>query len=184
MKYNFPIPQTLREWEFVDREKPPIDERIRRGMSPFPPSQGISEERLAILDQCLKKLSDRGILVVGILPPFSSESLKLLKQKPEHAELWNQFDRQVPEIFKKYKQPLVDGSNPANLGLNDSYLLDGIHGAETYQLHLLLKMLEDSRVKKELDGLSSSVEAALHSEASNPWQPDYTAMTRRLDNKN
>jgi hypothetical protein len=184
MEYNFRIPQTLREWEFVDREKPPIAGRIRRGMSPFPPSHGISDERLALLDECLKELSGRGVLVAGILPPFSSESLNLLMQKPEHAELWNQFDQRVPEIFEKYKQPLVDGSNLTSLGLNDSYLLDGIHGAETYQLQILLRMLDDPRVERELDGLKSSVEAALHSKASNAWQPDYTAMTRRLDNKN
>src|SRR5205809_2510208 len=41
-----------------------------------------------------------------------------------------------PEIFKRHRQPFVDGSKPAELGLDDRYLVDGIHGAETFHLHV------------------------------------------------
>jgi hypothetical protein len=178
MQYNFPLPQSTAEWKFVDREKPAIVERIRTAEGQFPAANEISEERLALLERCLTKLAQKNILVLGFAPPFSSQSQTLLEQRPGQQELWNGFRVRVPEIFKRHGQPFVDGSKPAELGLDDRYLVDGIHGAETFHLHVLLRFLEQPDVVNKLGPLNGPIRLSLSSQATNPWVPDYEPMRR------
>jgi hypothetical protein len=176
MQYNFPIPKTESEWKFKDRENPPIPDRLQKKSGQFPESVGISKERVRELGDALLQLKHAGVMVLGFLPPFSSESSMLLESMPEHATLWGEFRREIPNLFARFDFPLVDASKPAELGLDDTYLVDGIHGGETFHLHVLKRFLLARRMAEKFSGLSEKIESALKSPGTNPWQPDYSAL--------
>lgn len=173
MEYNLAIPTNAAGWAFVDREKPPVAERIRNGISQFAPQRGRIDARIGLLERSLDALARRGVLVAGFLPPFSAESARLLENSPAHGELWRAVRAAVPEVFKKRGLPFVDASVAANLNLDDRHLIDGIHGAETFHLHLLRRLLADPKVRSRLPGLEQSIGAWLSHPATNPWKPSY-----------
>ncbi len=172
MQYHFAPPQET-GWKFVDREKPPIAERIRKGSPPFAPAVGLSAERLASLAQCLNSLTNKNVLVLGFLPPFSSEAALLLQTSPGHSNLWIETRRQLPKLFEQRGLPFVDASLLADLNSNDSCMIDGMHAAETFHLTLLDRLLDAPRAARSFPGLRERIRSSLRSPLSNPWHPDY-----------
>src|SRR5262245_22617672 len=90
-KSAVPTPQSENEWRYVDRESPPILERVAKAVANFPPASYLSSERLAVLDATLARYAQQGVLVVGYLPPFSSEVLARLRSDARHSRLWADF---------------------------------------------------------------------------------------------
>jgi hypothetical protein len=133
----------------------------------------MARDRLELLEKCLEEFNAKNVLVLGFLPPFSSESGALLQASATHSNLWNQVRSEVPKIFREKNLPFVDASMVNELGLNDAYMIDGIHAAETFHLRLLLKFLSDARVEKAFPNLAAIISASLNSPATNPWRPDY-----------
>lgn len=166
MRYNFPEPDA--EWKFVDHEKPPIAERIRNSSAQFTPSSGLSEERVQLLEKALETLVKRNVLVLGFLPPVSSEAGRLLDASAVHSELWRKVRVRIPQVFRSVGMPFVDASRT-----DDLLLVDGIHAAETFHLHLLKSFLENERVRQAFSGLDVLLSRSLASKKTNPWHPDY-----------
>jgi hypothetical protein len=179
MQYAFAIPRTAAEWKFVDRERPPVLERIRNGESPFRPNAGVARERATLLEECVAELARKNVMVLGFFPPFSAEAAAMMESTPGQAALWKEAHELVPTIFDKHGQVFVNGSTTARLGLDDRYLIDGMHGAETLQAHLLLKFLESPRVAEKFPGLADYLKRSISDTATNPWLPKYAASESR-----
>jgi hypothetical protein len=171
MQYNFESPKGT-GWKFVDRERPPIAERIRNNSAQFTPTSGASAERIELLGKCLDLLRSKKVLVLGFCPPFSSESAALLQARASQSNLWNEARGQIPKVFQDRNLPFIDASLLADFGTNDSVMIDGIHAAETFHLTLLAHFLSDPRVKG-FPSLHNSIITALNSQATDPWHPDY-----------
>ncbi len=167
-----PVPQSPAEWRFVDRESPPIIERVKNAVENFPPASGLSADRLAILDAALDRLGQRGVLVIGYLPPFSTEVVERLRSDPRHARLWAQFRCRLPAVFQRYNFPVVDASELSSLQMDDRAMSDGMHAEETFHVHVVEAMLRDLRVGVRLPGARRAVERALASPSTNYWNPD------------
>ena len=176
MQYNFAPAAASNGWRFVDRETPPISERIRNSTAQFTPCSGASADRLEILAACLDELARKNVLVAGFLPPISSEAAGLLERSATQSNLWNEVRARLPKLFRERSLMFGDASLLRDLGLNDSFMIDGIHAAETFHLHLLESFLADERVAAILPGLSPKIRAALSSPEANPWEPDYTPL--------
>jgi hypothetical protein len=53
------------------------------------------------------------------------------------------------------------------LGLDDRYMIDGIHAEETFHVHMLRRMLGDPRLAALLPGTLPVLDAALSSPKTN-----------------
>jgi len=166
------VPASADAWRFVDREEPPIIDRVTRAIANFPPADAVSEARLAALDAALTAFESRHVLVVGYLPPFSSAVLAALRSDARHARLWADFECRVPALFRRHRFPLVDASDVTRFGMDDRAMSDGIHAEETFHLHVVEAMLGDERVRAALPGADASVARALSSPRTNFWQAD------------
>jgi hypothetical protein len=167
------VPRSETEWRFVDRERPPVLRRIRRGTHFFEVTDGLSPPHLAVLRAALARLRARGVLVAGFAPPLASQAAALLEADPRHARLWREYREQVPAVFAELGQPYFDASTPATLGLDDRYLIDGLHAEETFHLHVLRRMLEDARLAAALPTASVAIRDALASPRTNFWRADF-----------
>jgi hypothetical protein len=58
------------------------------------------------------------------------------------------------------------------MGLDDRYMIDGIHGGETLHVHVLRRMLRDPRVAEALPEAAGVLDAALGSSRTNFWSAD------------
>jgi hypothetical protein len=175
MQYHFAVPQSEAEWAFIDRENPPIPERIRTGEAPFLPNEGVEKERREMLAQVLAELRKKNVFVLGFLPPFSAEAAGLMETHPGQTKLWNEGRKQVEELFEQNGQVFVDASTTASLGLDDRYMIDGIHGAETLHVHLFQRFLKEPVVQQKFPGLAEKLTRLLAAKKTNYWHPDYSA---------
>jgi hypothetical protein len=171
--YALPVPAGEAGWRFQDREQPPIPRRIRDGIRQFARTSGLSEARLGELRQALVVLKNRGILVAGYLPPLSADARRALAEVPAQAALWDAARQRVPALFAELGLPLVDASGTELLGLDDRAMIDGLHALETFHARLLLRLLDDPRLRDALPTAGATVQAALASPRTNPWYPGY-----------
>jgi hypothetical protein len=164
---------TATNWAYVDREKPSIPERIRRGLGRFQPAQSVSASALQKLGRVLRELKGQGVTVIGFLPPFSSESVQIYSTDPAQHAFWSGYRSGVAGLFAEVEMPFVDTTDLATLGLDDRYLYDGMHAEETFHLHLLRRLLTDTRVQAALPRAGAAVETALAQPGSNFFYPEF-----------
>ena len=169
---SLPVPDPHDDWRFVDRERPPIIERVSTATAGFLPTDGISEPRLRALEAALDRFAGRHVLVVGYLPPFSSAVLTALRTDPRHSRLWLDFERRVPELFRRRGLPVIDASDLTRFGIDDRVMIDGVHADETFHLYVVKSMLADGRVSAALPGADVAVARALASPRTNYWRAD------------
>ena len=171
-KSRVPAPRTEREWRFVDRESPPIVDRVTSATANFPPADRVSPERLALLDGALARLRQKHVSVVGYLPPFASEVVARLSTDPRHSRFWADFRRTMPEVFRRHGFAMIDASEPSAFGMDDRAMSDGEHAEETFHLHVLKALLGDDRLREILPGARTVLERAIASPRTNYWEPD------------
>jgi len=147
-------------------------ELVAHGHKEFLPTTGISARLLNELREDLMELKRRGVLVVAFLPPFSSDMVRALEANSQQQALWHQYTQKIPALFAELRLPCVDASAPGKIGLDDRYMIDGVHAMETFHLYLLRAMLKDPRVEKELQQTGAAVQRALASRRTNVWYPD------------
>jgi hypothetical protein len=172
-KSHFATPRSEAEWRFVDREVPPVIERVRQASGNFPVTGGVSAERLALLDAALGRYQARQVFVIGYFPPFSSEVVGELATDARHARLWSEFRRRVPELFRRHGFPVIDVSEAASAGMDDRAMSDGFHAEETFHVHVVKTMLRDDRVRALFPGAEAVLDRALASPRTNYWDPDF-----------
>lgn len=165
-------PDRGRRRGFVDPERPTTVRRIRIGAGFFKAAPHVSADRLQALGQALAALRGRGALIVGFAPPICSEGARLLETDPRHRRFWLQYRDRVKRAFDEQGFPWVDASSPEQIGLDDRYMVDGIHGGETLHVHVLGRMLDDPRVAAALPSASEVVAAALRSSRTGFWEAD------------
>jgi len=172
MQYHFESPKQS-GWKFVDRENPPIAERIRKNSAQFTSTPGVSQERIELLGKCLDILGSKNVLVIGFCPPFSTGAVTLLEASPTQSNFWKETRAQLPRVFRDRHLPYTDASIPTEFRADDSVMMDSLHAAETFQLTLLERFVSEARVAKAFPGLGEAIGEALKSKATDPWYPDY-----------
>lgn len=172
-KHGVRAPTTNATWKYLDRVPRGTLTMIRRGADQFPNAVTMSDAKLQRFRRVLETWKQRGTLVVGFLPPVHGGAEPLLETLPEQRGFWADYRKRVPELFAELGMPCVDASTPQRLGLNDHYMRDGTHAAETYHLCLLQRMLQDPRVARALPTAHVGLKRALASPRTNAWYPDF-----------
>jgi hypothetical protein len=157
---------------FVDREDPPIIERVRTATANFVPTDHLSPERLAMLASVLDEYQRQHRLVIGYLPPFSTAVAQQLASDPRQAVFYGEFRQVVPALFAAHAFPVVDASDTRALGMDDRGMSDGFHGEETLHARVVRLMLRDPRVWQAFPDADAVIARALESPRTNAWQVD------------
>jgi len=157
---------------FVDREEPPIIDRVRSGTANFIPTDRIDSARLTMLTSVLDAYRSQHRVVIGYLPPFSSAVAETLESDPRYASFFAEFRRVVPSLFAERQFPLVDASDTSAVGMDDRAMSDGFHGEETLHARVVRVMLREPRLRALFPGADAALEQALASPRTNDWQVD------------
>lgn len=157
------------QWTFEDREKPTVAERIRLGISGFEAVSGISENRLSRFRQVLRQLREKDVAVICFIPPFASPVVTQLENDATQAALWQNFLQEIPRIASEEGAEIFVFRTPADLGLDDRSMFDGLHGMETLHAVIVERLYKNSRCRRLLAGNPSMVEGFLADSRRTSW---------------
>lgn len=170
------------EWEFADRETPPIGERVAHATHQFAAASTVSPERVARLGAFLNRARALGVDVVGFAPPFSSSVVAALRVDDRHRGLMCSFSTAMSTLFAAADRPFVDATDLSTLGLDDSYMFDPWHAAETFHVHLIRRLLMvHPRTAAALPAAAAATADLLASPTTTAWYaaPAVTARASR-----
>ncbi|MEM6326709.1 MAG: hypothetical protein AAF791_06270 [Bacteroidota bacterium] len=139
---------------FVDRESPPIIERIRSRQLAFAPPVAFDYDKATAVTDALRSLRESGIEVWVYLPPFSTESEEALRDDPILRRWWEVYLGPFAEQLAETGASVISTPTPEAVGLDDRYMIDGFHPSEVMSGHTLLQMMEqapDASLLREID---------------------------------
>ncbi len=139
---------------YVDRESPPVIQRIVRHSKPFSLPATVDEVQVERIVDSLKTLKNQGMEVYTFLPPFSSEAFAALDQDGEMEKWWRYYKDTLPLLLKRQGLEVISINRPQDLGLDDTYMLDGFHPSEVFIARVterLLDLAQPSSLLKKVD---------------------------------
>lgn len=126
-QYGTYLKEMQKNNSYRDREQPPIINRVRGGNSQFVANSDLDYGRIESLKNILEEAKNRGIKIIGILMPFSTEVYDALSNLPEQRKLFKESRAEIRKVFKEIGFSFYDFSNIKDLDLDDTYMYDGLH---------------------------------------------------------
>lgn len=155
VNYRYFIDDYIKNPQYVDREIPPIIERIKNNLIPFNLPFEIDPEKEKILFQSIKQAQEENIEVAIFFPPFSNECFQELEKSTHHEKWWTYYKTTLKDKIKKQSVDIIDSSSPSMVGLDDRYMIDGYHPSEVLVTHIFLKRLRqgnlNSKILRQID---------------------------------
>jgi len=150
---------------YEDRESPPVIERIRRCTHQFSTPAVVDQNSALQIAEALLSLRVAGVEVYAFLPPFSSEAYGALEQSSELRGWWHYYTRCFPSLMESQGIVVVPARRPCDIGLDDTYMVDGFHPSEVYMAHVIRELVKNapsgSLLKQvDLGVLSSRIQRA------------------------
>ncbi len=108
----------------------------------FERSAVASEETLKTLDELLRLCKQRGIHVVGFLPPYAPSIYEKMLAKGGAYGYLSGLGGRIGALFEKSGFQFFDFSNVRNLGYTDGDFHDGLHGSQKVYLDMFIRMAE------------------------------------------
>lgn len=128
--------------EYVDRETPPVIQRLQAGTHQFADFAEIDAGKWATVLAALERLRGWGIEVVVIQPPFSTEVFRFLEGHPERFPWWRTYREEVPAQLAARGIPCAPASMPGDYGLDDArHMYDGFHAGPYFMSWVLEDLL-------------------------------------------
>jgi hypothetical protein len=113
---------------------------LENGQDMYARGDAVSEDALNKLERLLQFCEERGIYVIGLLPPFMPTLYQQMLAGRQHGYI-EQLAPRLTELFEQHDYAFFDFSDGATLGANDSDFFDGWHAAERIYLRLYTEML-------------------------------------------
>ncbi|MCE9582273.1 MAG: hypothetical protein K8T20_07255 [Planctomycetes bacterium] len=117
--------------------------RISSGTRRFEWSDVLAQKAIDEVDLLLGDCHDRGITVVGFLPPFAPTVRRAMVESGRYGYM-SRIEPALRPSFDRYQFPLFDFTDPATLVATDSEFIDGFHGSERTYARLLLRLASGS----------------------------------------
>ncbi len=127
---------------YKDRGNPLITDMLRDGQFPFTPIQELDSAQVDELLGALRSLQARGTVVLVLLPPVSNEMQALFVASPELKRWWNAYHSVLPQKLAAIGVRSLSVKSPADIGLPDDYMLDGVHASEVFCTHILERLID------------------------------------------
>lgn len=148
---------------YVDRENPPVIERVKNGLARFGGNQDLSGEQTEELIRAMIELRSTGIEVHALFPPVSTEVFAALNEKAHRW--WLYYRNKLPKVLANHDIVVTSVLHPGELGKNDLFMIDGFHASEVLVAAILEQIIRHSRTDSLLraidrDALSQMVKHA------------------------
>lgn len=114
----------------------------------FAPANVVDAEAKQELKELLVYCSDRGINVVGFLPPFMDRLYEQMLASGEHEYVAN-LGTELRPLFDDFGFEFHEFQSMHSCGSDDSEAIDGFHGSDVTYVRMLLKMLEQGSILAE-----------------------------------
>jgi hypothetical protein len=154
--------------EFISRSDrfSDVDNRIRLGIKRFEPGDQISQERLGQLRVFLEHAKQRGIHVIGFLPPFAPHAYDQMYHSPKYSYLGRLYPALQP-AFAEFGFPFLDYSDARSVGGGADDALDGFHCSEKTYLRMFLDMIQHDPTLRQYSNDPAFLANALEQTRSN-----------------
>lgn len=131
---------------YVDRESPPIIERIRERSGRFSDSKPSSDRLQTSLD-AVELLRAQGVRVIAYFPPFAEESWTAIQESPS-IMAWMSFymEEVVPAVTAASNEVIVL-CDSKEFGVDDTYFKDGMHPGEVFAALQWLELVDREQSK-------------------------------------
>ncbi|GAA4451792.1 hypothetical protein [Novipirellula rosea] len=127
--------------QFIDREDPPIIERIRFHHGNFSTPATVDPEKTSRLLSLLERLQTLGIEVMVLLPPYSSDCIDALSTDANLKSWWDFYQTHFVDSLRSHGIHVNPAASPKDFGLDDTYMIDGYHPGEVFMGHIVLELL-------------------------------------------
>ncbi len=102
------------------------------------------EENSKIVERVLVSAKQKGITVIGIMPPYPTS---VYKEMLLNDKLFPLVTASLSDTFKAHDMPFFDFSSIETFGGRDTEFVDGIHGTDLMHLKMMFKIKESKDVK-------------------------------------
>lgn len=123
--------------QYVDREDPPVIDRIKNRQGKFSVINGVDRYRFDFLIKALAELKEMGIEVYVLMPPFSNEAMTALEDSKELSSWWKLYGKELPSKLDDLGIVSFSPSCPATYGLDDTFMIDGFHASEVLMAYVI-----------------------------------------------
>ena len=146
-QFDVKVPKTPEEWRRRLPTLKTVKKDILGGGTHFEFTEGVSIPLLQELRATISRLKTRGVFLIGYSPPVIAEWANVAATAPRQKDFWEQYHKNVPELFRSLDIPYFDIITPEQLGLDDHYMRDAYHAYDTFNLHVLQHFCDDPRVR-------------------------------------
>lgn len=137
---------------FIDREQPPVIDRIRSLRAQFALPAGVDRGRVEMIVEGVRRIVASGVEVQALLPPFSTESVEALAASAALGPLWRYYTTVLPGELERAGARVTSILSPATVGLSDVYMVDGFHAGEVLMTVIARRIAgEGSAALREVD---------------------------------
>lgn len=123
--------------------------KIAVGARHYEYSDAISAEAIEAVQRFLDDCKERGITVIGFLPPFTHTVYEALTERQEHYPYIFDIYNILKPIFDEKGFGLYDFTDLAILGADDEESFDGSHGSEKAYARLIIRLLEKEPILRQ-----------------------------------
>lgn len=141
-------------------------ERIAEGKNRFEYGEKVSEKAIDELKLFLNDCSERGIYVIGFLPPFAHAVYERLKSMGKKYDYIFKLEEKLKPVLEEKGFAFYNFSDLMWVGASDKETIGGFHASEKAQLRLFIKMLESNNKLKRYSADISFLEERLRNSKS------------------
>jgi hypothetical protein len=139
---------------YVDREEPPIIDRIRENLRQFSLPAQIDSPRVGELLAAFETLTGAGVEVRPFLAPFANEAVAALEQSPTLSQWWREYRDHLPQLLRENGIDCGPPTSPSHYGLDDTYMFDGWHGGEVLMSYIMkdvIRRAPETSILRDVD---------------------------------
>lgn len=151
---------------YHDRLTPQTLDQIKRTYGLFGPSAGVERVRARMLIESLASLKAQGIEVYAYEPPFSTEAMEALDHSDALATFWTEYRGWLREQLAATGIHCLPITRPADYGLDDTYMYDGVHPGEVYDTYILESLARQAPPGSLLASIDLNYLTALRAQAN------------------
>jgi hypothetical protein len=120
---------------------------VTDGSAAYDYGPAISADAIEVLTEFLQSCKDRGIFVIGFLPPMPHAMYEAMQARPTaaFAESFRTLSGRLKDIHGAYGFDFYNFEDPHAYGGSDDEMVNATHGSEKMYLRLFIEMAEHSR---------------------------------------
>lgn len=104
---------------------------VHRARGSFQYGREIDETKLAQVNAFLRAMQERGVIVIGFLPPYSTIVADEIDSVPDaYMRSKKELPKKVEKVFRAHDFAFFDLTNPAIFGSSDTEFIDSTHGSD------------------------------------------------------